>query len=344
MPTSPESYNNENVSIASLGFDALGWATYRNPFFTTRLGTSGWDPSTRPWMSKLNRLLAPRAAGGYSKIQRIAALSNEASYQATDVRILTDAHRAQTERMAYARAGRTNRRLRRAGLRADRRVVDQVGDIAYGTSGARGQRARIAERLRAGSGGVGGEGQIRASIATASRRAERTNRRATSLARRMGFDSLDEGVRVAGAAEPRGVADFFVRVTGERTMNAREAHLARQARTRFGDFKWVSDLFGRNSSASGLRHAAGAYGLGRVLTSANVAMLAYDFTKLALKPFEALAEVGVNARSAPVLSTGAGLREPGAAATIRQSAIAQMQASNFAPRSIIGQEANFLHV
>lgn len=87
------------------------------------------------------------------------------------------------------------------------------------------------------------------------------------------------------------------------------------------------------------------YGAGRALSGANVAMMSWDLTKLALKPVAMIADLGANARGSTGVQTGAGINmNPNIAATVRQQAIDQMQTSSFGPRSLLGNEAAFLHV
>ena len=64
----------QGPGIAGMAWDMFSWATWRNPFFTERIGTTGFDPRTHKILSKLNRFIAPDAHKIYST-QRFKTLS-----------------------------------------------------------------------------------------------------------------------------------------------------------------------------------------------------------------------------------------------------------------------------
>lgn len=103
---------------------------------------------------------------------------------------------------------------------------------------------------------------------------------------------------------------------------------------------WFRKMFGEK----GGRHAAAMFGIGRILTRVNAAMLVYEAASLAFKPLSILADIGAKARAQPLESYGTGIRTPELAMSLRQQAVAQMQASQFGPRSLIGNESQYLHV
>lgn len=103
---------------------------------------------------------------------------------------------------------------------------------------------------------------------------------------------------------------------------------------------WLRKLVGEK----GGRHAAAMFGIGRILTRVNAAMLVYEAASLAFKPVEMLADLGARARAQPRETYGTGIRTPELAMSLRQQAVAQMQASQFGPRSLIGNESQYLHV
>lgn len=106
---------------------------------------------------------------------------------------------------------------------------------------------------------------------------------------------------------------------------------------------WTRQLLGKGKSAA-TRSKAAMFGLGRVATRVNTALLVYEAARLAFKPVEILAEIGNQARAQPTQTFGPQIRTPDMARTLRQQAVAQMQSSAFGPRSMIGNESSFLHV
>lgn len=273
-----------NTSLTSLGWDAFSYATWRNPFFTARIGAGGWDPARNRWLSKLNRVLAPGADRDWDLVRQVQA-------------------RMTPNQLAHAK------RVERVNMR-DARVGGGVGPLDDVKTNARRGLARTQSLIQA-------------------------HTDAPRAARALGFRNVDDAVI---AARSRGSA-WFVGLTGEVGRNRMDSHLAARARHKFGGFKWIGRAMER-----GTTHAALAYGAGRLLTGLNFGLLAYDAGRLALKPFEWLAEVGVSVRSTPTVTTGAGLRAPSMAASVRSQAVAEMQSSAWAPRNMIGNEAGFLHV
>jgi hypothetical protein len=262
-------------SVASMGVEAFTSLTIGNPFFTRRIGTVGWDPVQSPWLSKMNRVLAPRA-------HRYRYLVNN-----------------QIEQQGYAKF-----------------YQSQV--------------------LR------GGTGAKYAELATEARR------RAAQYMGKTGLGHA-EVTRMA-KSKPTGWFTGATKMIGEHGFNELDEHMYKRAAAEFGakagEWKpqWVTKMWGGKGIGKATQHAALMYGVGRVATGANAALLVYDAARLLFKPVEILAGIGNSARTQPTTMMGPGIREPGMAATMRQQAIMQMQSSDFGPRSVIGNEAPFLHV
>ena len=97
MPLPHESYQQQvnphsaSSTVMGMGYETAKYATWRNPWFLERIGTSGWDPKGKGSMSWLdrktggmvNRMLAPDAGQFYGQLDKSAGRTIKAAYGET---------------------------------------------------------------------------------------------------------------------------------------------------------------------------------------------------------------------------------------------------------------------
>lgn len=82
---------------------------------------------------------------------------------------------------------------------------------------------------------------------------------------------------------------------------------------------------------------------GRVLNAVSGVMWAYDIGKFAFGVLSPLAAYGAAQRNRPRVIMGSGIADNPVAASMRQQAIQALHGSQLGPRSLIGNESQFLH-
>ena len=338
----PDTATPDSLTLGSVATDVAAYTTVLNPFWTSRVGTTGWDPARSPIFSRLNRILAPGASTRWKTVKLASTRYQQALDMERDVipAARRGAHRQATRASAIlgSTAGheRELSRLDQAGRRVRAQVPDQfraisqVEALSVQQSRVKGKIARARGRAaRVLHSGVAALEQV---LGTQ----RELHRGANVAARRLGLS----GAAVHTMSRPAtGVGAAATRLVGEPGWNEMDRHFMKQARDRHGRGKWISGL-----TTPGQTHSSLMYGLGRGMTAVATGMLVYDAARLAMAPVSAIASIGLAARSAPTSSTGSGIAEPLLAASLRQQAIASMQSSAWGPRSVIGNEAPFLHV
>lgn len=253
-----------------MAWDMFSWATWRNPFFTERIGTSGFDPRTHSILSKLNRFIAPDAHRAYKKILGAETKATKAAFK----------------------------------LLSNKKAVNRGLSASY-LRFARGKAYDKSMAATAKTLGISPSEMMSTAMDKG------------GILRRMAASSV-----------------------GDSPFTSAEAALKSRAVSKYGGRKAFQTLL----SGSGSRVGASLYIAGRVATAAGGALLAYDFAKLGMAGFEAAANYGQNVRLQPTTTWGSGIMDTPRAATMRQEALAQMHGSEFGPRRLIGNEAQFLHV
>lgn len=328
----------EQPTLPGLALDIGAYATVLNPFFTSRIGTSGWDPRRNPILSRLNRFLAPGAQEIRGDLREAGRLGNRVK------RALKRAPGFDDFARNEHKLTRSERLLGR--LKPLQAVANEMAPQGRGyTLTQRASEAR--RRLRGGSSLID---RVEADVLKqrtimdrglkATDRVFRTQEAAARAASRAGT-TVDKAVDIALKDRKRG---FFSRVTslvGEPGTSASDKFLRDKAFKEMGNFQWMGKLWGHGWKET---HRAIAYGVGRGLTGLSSGLLVYDAIKLALAPVEMVANIGLQARNQPQSTLGSGMRDSGLAPTLRQRALLDMQTSSFGPRSMIGNEAPFLHV
>jgi len=243
-------------TVMGFAYETAKWATWRNPWFISRIGTSGWDSEGRGVMSWLERktglvnaILSPESKHGYKMATKASKL--DAAFQA----------------------------------RAMGPGSPQKTRMRYGAA-----RTKIQDTL--------------------------------------GFDSvkdMDHALRTRRRVSGPGV------LLGDRGKTPLEQHVERGVR-------------GKIKAGTAGKGAKVAFGVGRLLRGANVAMWGYEIGKAGLSGFHAVAGVGAHARTQPYATVGSGVEDSYMSATLRQSSLMDMYSSEYGNRRHMGNEARFLHM
>lgn len=297
-------------TVGSVAYDFLKWSTWRNPWFTSRIGATGWDPAfakTRPgraFRTGLNRILAPEAHKMYSHLgnlqdanraTRATVMKGFRAEQDMFIRRVTQAAQAQGKIVNWKKVGGW----------ADRRL-SELEEVAQG---------KIAPRMRGTAGMYG------------------TSESALT-------DALKNRTR-----KPKGLISRIIGVTGERPPSTIEEMVGKTVGKRIAARGgiWGTLTASAGSITKGARVNAALRVAGRAMTFASAPLLAFDAAQLAFSGFAAISEFGAAQAQRPRHMTGAGVIEHPGAANLRRKMIMEMHSSQFGPRRLIGNEARFLH-